>query len=72
MAATEVERLIHHTSRPTLAHARFQLRNDGPVYVRFKRPGNDRTRAILLKPTGFIARLSVLVPLPHTPCYFGD
>jgi hypothetical protein len=56
-----------------LALDRLELRQDARVVVRFKRPWADGTRAVVLSPYDFIARLCALVPPPrsHLVRYHG-
>ncbi len=68
-----VRRLIRYVGRPPLANDRLQKLDDGRVMVRFKRPWNDGTSAVIFDGVTLLERLAALVPQPrsHRVVYTG-
>ena len=68
-----LERVLRYMARPPLATERLELRDDGHVVYRFKKPWKDGASAVVLSPDDFIARLCALVPPPrfHMTRYHG-
>ena len=68
-----LEHLGRYLLRAPIAQERLELREDGRVVVRFKRPWRDGTRAVVMSPLDLVARLCALVPPPrsHLVRYHG-
>ncbi|MCC6877752.1 MAG: transposase [Sandaracinaceae bacterium] len=68
-----LEHLCRYLLRPPLARERIELREDGRVVVRFRKPWRDGTRAVVMSPMDLCARLCALVPPPrsHLVRYHG-
>ena len=60
-----LERLCQYICRPALAQDRIHIQNDGRVRYDMKRTWADGTKAFVLDPLDFIARLCALVPPPY-------
>jgi hypothetical protein len=60
-----LERLCQYIGRPPIAQDRLHILDDGKVRYDMKRVWADGTRAIVLDPLDFIARLCALVPPPY-------
>ncbi len=60
-----VERLCRYLARPPLSQERLSVQPDGRVRYDFKSMWRDGTRAVLLHPLDFLARLAALVPPPR-------
>ena len=60
-----LERLCQYIGRPPIAQDRLHILDDGRVRYDMKRVWADGTRAIVLDPMDFIARLCALVPPPY-------
>ena len=60
-----LERLCRYISRPPLSHERLSRTPEGDVVLTFKRPWDDGTKAHVLTPVEFIARLAAIVPRPR-------
>ncbi len=59
------ERLARYIARPAISHDRLARTPDGDVVLTFKRAWDDGTRAHVLTPVEFIARLAAIVPRPR-------
>jgi hypothetical protein len=62
----QLEKLCQYIARPPIAQQRLHILDDGRVRYDMKRVFKDGTKAIVLSPLDFIARLCALVP----PAYF--
>jgi hypothetical protein len=60
-----LERLCQYIGRPPIAQDRLHILDDGKVRYDMKRVWADGTKAIVLEPLDFIARLCALVPPPY-------
>jgi len=60
-----LERLCRYVARPPLSHDRLARTPDGDVVLTFKRAWDDGTRAHVLSPVEFLARLAAVVPPPR-------
>jgi len=61
----QLERLCQYIARPPIAQERLHILDDGRLRYDMKRVWADGTRAIVLDPLDFIARLCALVPPPY-------
>jgi len=66
-------RLCRVVARPPMSQERLQLRGDGRLQYNFRRTWRNGTRAVLLDPRTFIARLCAVIPPPrfHMTRYHG-
>jgi len=62
---TARERLCRYIARPPISHDRLSRTPEGDVVLTFKRAWDDGTRAHVLTPLEFIARLAAIVPRPR-------
>jgi hypothetical protein len=60
-----LERLCQYIARPPIAQERLHILDDGRLRYDMKRVWADGTKAIVLEPLDFIARLCALVPPPY-------
>ena len=60
-----LERLCRYIARPPISHDRLSRTPEGDVVLTFKRAWDDGTRAHVLTPLEFIARLAAIVPRPR-------
>jgi hypothetical protein len=60
-----LEKLCRYIARPPIAQDRLHILDDGRVRYDMKRIWKDGTKAIVLSPLDFIARLCALVPPPY-------
>jgi hypothetical protein len=60
-----LERLCRYIARPPVSHDRLSRTPEGDVVLTFKRAWDDGTRAHVLTPLEFIARLAAIVPRPR-------
>ena len=60
-----LERLGRYIARPAIAHDRLSRTPEGDVVLTFKRAWDDGTKAHVLTPLEFIARLAAIVPRPR-------
>jgi hypothetical protein len=69
----QLERLCRYITRPPLAQDRLARRTDGTLELTLKSPWRDGTRAVVMSPHDFLARLVAAVPPPrfHLLRYFG-
>jgi hypothetical protein len=66
--AGESERLEHlcrYVLRPPVAQEALELRPDGKVWLRLRRPWRDGTRAICFEPTDLLEKLAAVIPRPR-------
>jgi len=61
----QLEKLCRYIARPPIAQERLHILEDGRVRYDMKRTFKDGTKAIVLSPLDFIARLCALVPPPY-------
>jgi hypothetical protein len=61
----QLEKLCRYIARPPIAQQRLNILEDGRVRYDMKRIWKDGTKAIVLSPFSFIARLCALVPPPY-------
>jgi hypothetical protein len=60
-----LQKLCRYIARPPIAQDRLHILQDGRVRYDMKRTWKDGTKAIVLSPLDFIARLCALVPPPY-------
>jgi len=60
-----LEKLSRYIARPPIAQERLHLLDDGRIRYDLKHVWKDGTKAIVLSPLDFIARLCALVPPPY-------
>jgi len=60
-----LEKLCRYIARPPIAQERLHLLDDGRIRYDLKHVWKDGTKAIVLSPLDFIARLCALVPPPY-------
>lgn len=60
-----LEKLCRYIARPPIAQERLQLLDDGRIRYDLKHVWKNGTKAIVLSPLDFIARLCALVPPPY-------
>jgi hypothetical protein len=60
-----LEQLCCYIARPPIAQERLHLLEDGRIRYDMKRAWKDGTKAIVISPLDFIARLCALVPPPY-------
>ena len=60
-----LQKLCRYIARPPIAQDRLHILQDGRVRYDMKRIFKDGTKAIVLSPLDFIARLCALVPPPY-------
>lgn len=60
-----LEQLCRYIARPPIAQERLHLLEDGRIRYDMKRVWKDGTKAIVISPLDFIARLCALVPPPY-------
>jgi hypothetical protein len=70
---SQLEKLCRYVTRPAICLKRLEVRADGMISWKLRRPWRDGTRAFLMTPYEFIARLASLVPHPreHQLTYQG-
>ena len=70
---SQLEKLCRYVTRPAICLKRLEVRADGMISWKLRRPWRDGTRAFLMRPYEFIARLASLVPHPreHQLTYQG-
>ncbi len=68
-----LEQLCRYMARPPLCQERLTRNVDGKLVYSFKKPWKDGTRAIMLSPLDFLARLCAIIPPPrfHVTHYHG-
>jgi hypothetical protein len=68
-----LEKLCRYVTRPALCLERLDVLSDGRISWSLGKPWRDGTRAFLLTPHEFIARLAAIVPHPreHQLTYHG-
>jgi hypothetical protein len=62
---SQLEKLCRYVTRPAICLKRLEVRADGMISWQLSRPWRDGTRAFLMTPYEFIARLASLVPHPR-------
>jgi len=69
----QLERLCRYVMRPPLSQERLEVRPDGTLELTLKSVWKDGTRALVLQPLDFIARLCSAIPPPwlNMVRYFG-
>ncbi len=60
-----LERLLRYMARPPVCAERLTIQADGKVVYSFKSAWRDGTKAVVLAPVDFIARLCALVTPPR-------
>jgi hypothetical protein len=60
-----LEKLCRYIARPPIAQERLHLLDDGRIRYDLKHVWKDGTKAVVLSPLDFIARLCALVPPPY-------
>ena len=70
---SQLEKHRRYVTRPAICLKRLEIRADGMISWKLRRPWRDGTRAFLMTPYEFIARLASLVPHPreHQLTYQG-
>ena len=70
---SQLEKLCRYVTRPAICLKRLEVRSDGMISWKLRRAWRDGTRAFLMTPYEFIARLASLVPHPreHQLTYQG-
>lgn len=61
----QLERTLRYCLRGPLSEQRLSILDDGTVQVSVKKIWSDGTRALLLTPHEFLARVAALIPRPH-------
>ncbi len=61
----QLERTLRYCLRGPLSEQRLSILDDGKVQVAVKKIWSDGTRALLLTPHEFLARVAALIPRPH-------
>ena len=69
----QLEKLCRYVTRPAICLKRLEVRSDGKISWSLRKPWRDGTKAFLMTPYQFIARLAALVPHPreHQLTYQG-
>lgn len=69
----QVERLARYITRPPIAQERLTRRDDGTLFLEFKKAWRDGSVGLVLQPEDLLARLCAAVPPPrfHRVRYFG-
>ncbi|QDV04862.1 Putative transposase [Planctomycetes bacterium Poly30] len=69
----QLEKLCRYVTRPAICLKRLEVRSDGRISWSLRRPWRDGTKAFLMTPYQFIARLAAIVPHPreHQLTYQG-
>ena len=70
---SQLEKHRRYVTRPAICLKRLEIRAEGMISWKLRRPWRDGTRAFLMTPQEFIARLASLVPHPreHQLTYQG-
>ena len=68
-----LEKLCRYVTRPALCLKRLEVRSDGQISWSLRRPWRDGTKAFVMTPDEFLARLAAIVPHPreHQLTYQG-
>ncbi len=68
-----LEKLCRYVTRPALCLKRLEVRTDGQISWFLRRPWRDGTKAFVMTPGEFLARLAAIVPHPreHQLTYQG-
>jgi cysteine-rich repeat protein len=69
----QIERLARYITRPPIAQERLTRRDDGSLFLRFKKVWKDGSLGLVLRPEDLLTRLCAAVAPPrfHMVRYFG-
>jgi hypothetical protein len=69
----QMERLARYIARPPIAQERLTRRDDGTLFLEFKKAWKDGSLGLVLQPEDLLLRLCAAVPPPrfHMVRYFG-
>jgi hypothetical protein len=69
----QMERLARYIARPPIAQERLTSRDDGTLFLEFKKAWKDGSLGLVLQPEDLLVRLCAAVPPPrfHMLRYFG-
>ena len=69
----QLEKLCRYVTRPAICLERLEVRSDGRISWSLRKPWRDGTKAFVMTPYQFIARLAAIVPHPreHQLTYQG-